>query len=187
MNELKFLREQDGRNELEQAMQLVQRKIEERTKEFEDEKLKIQGEITERDKLKSAYLIAQDAMSKALAENVAAREKSYNKEISNANALRDALNAAASAQSRLSGVSGGGTIKKFASGGVVTGPTLALIGEAGPEKIEPIGRGSDFGSGVTVNINNPSVRSNEDIQEIVRQVNEELSRRDELAQFGAYK
>lgn len=189
MTELSFLREQDNRNELEQAIALVQQKIDNRTKEFEAEKEKIQGEMAERDKLKSAYIIAQDAMSKALAENVTAREKSYNKEIASANALRDALNAAANAQSRLSGVQSVGattTIPRFASGGVVTRPTLALVGESGPEKIEPIGRGSGVG-GVTININNPSVRSDSDIAEIVRQVNEAFSRRDELAQFGAYK
>jgi hypothetical protein len=33
---------------------------------------------------------------------------------------------------------------KFASGGVVTGPTLALIGERGPEKITPLGYENSF-------------------------------------------
>lgn len=38
----------------------------------------------------------------------------------------------------------------FAMGGVVTGPTRALIGEAGPEAVIPLGRGA--GMGTTINL-----------------------------------
>jgi hypothetical protein len=51
------------------------------------------------------------------------------------------INAITGAVSSVSGmVSGavGGTIKAFASGGIVTGPTLAMVGEAGPEAIIPL-------------------------------------------------
>ncbi|TXH44821.1 MAG: hypothetical protein E6Q97_32190 [Desulfurellales bacterium] len=40
----------------------------------------------------------------------------------------------------------------FASGGIVTGPTPALVGEAGPEAIIPLSRMGSFGGGVTVNV-----------------------------------
>ena len=44
-------------------------------------------------------------------------------------------------------------IPKMASGGIVTGPTLAMIGEAGPEAVIPLnGKNSGMGSGVTINI-----------------------------------
>jgi len=43
----------------------------------------------------------------------------------------------------------------FAEGGIVTGPTRALIGEAGPEMILPLRRG--YGLGSTVNINSPLI------------------------------
>lgn len=41
----------------------------------------------------------------------------------------------------------GGTIKAFASGGIVTGPTLAMVGEAGPEAIIPL---SAFSGGTSL-------------------------------------
>lgn len=39
----------------------------------------------------------------------------------------------------------------FASGGIVTGPTIAMVGEAGPEAIVPLNRAGGFG-GISVNI-----------------------------------
>ena len=48
---------------------------------------------------------------------------------------------------------GGITIPKMAEGGIVTGPTLALIGEAGPEAVIPLnGRNSGMGTNVTINV-----------------------------------
>ena len=42
-------------------------------------------------------------------------------------------------------------ITPFASGGIVTRPTLSLIGEAGPEAVIPLSRAGSFnGGGVTV-------------------------------------
>jgi hypothetical protein len=38
-------------------------------------------------------------------------------------------------------------IPKFANGGIVTGPTIGLIGEAGPEAIIPLSRAGSFGLG----------------------------------------
>jgi hypothetical protein len=43
-------------------------------------------------------------------------------------------------------------IPKLADGGIVTGPTLALIGEAGPEAVVPLDRAGGMG-GVTINVN----------------------------------
>jgi hypothetical protein len=40
----------------------------------------------------------------------------------------------------------------MAEGGIVTRPTLALIGEAGPEAVVPLGK---MGGGITININGP--------------------------------
>mgnify|MGYP001570256888 CR=1 FL=1 len=43
----------------------------------------------------------------------------------------------------------------FAAGGIVTRPTFAMIGEAGPEAVIPLGRGGGFGGGgLTINIGN---------------------------------
>jgi phage-related protein len=51
----------------------------------------------------------------------------------------------------------GGAVKKifpFAEGGIVTGPTLGLVGEAGPEAIIPLDRLSSVtgGGGITINV-----------------------------------
>jgi TP901 family phage tail tape measure protein len=42
------------------------------------------------------------------------------------------------------------TIPKLAKGGIVTSPTIAMIGEAGPEAVVPLG--SNYGMGATYNI-----------------------------------
>jgi HAMP domain-containing protein len=45
------------------------------------------------------------------------------------------------------------SIPKMADGGIVTGPTLAMIGEAGPEAVIPLSQmGNIGGSGVTINV-----------------------------------
>jgi len=46
---------------------------------------------------------------------------------------------------------GGINIPGFAEGGIVTKPTLAMVGEKGPEAIVPLGKGMG-GGGVTVNV-----------------------------------
>jgi hypothetical protein len=47
-------------------------------------------------------------------------------------------------------------IPMLAQGGIVTGPTLAMIGEAGPEAVVPLSRAGEFGMGggnnVTINV-----------------------------------
>lgn len=44
-------------------------------------------------------------------------------------------------------------IPALADGGIVTGPTLALIGEAGPEAVVPLDRAGGMGTNVTINVN----------------------------------
>ena len=43
--------------------------------------------------------------------------------------------------------------KAMATGGVVTSPTFALIGEAGPEAVIPLDKMGGMGGGVTINVN----------------------------------
>ena len=57
-------------------------------------------------------------------------------------------------------------IPTLAQGGIVTGPTLAMIGEAGPEAVVPLDRGRGFGN-VTVNVNGGLATSAEIGQAIV--------------------
>jgi len=56
------------------------------------------------------------------------------------------------------------SVPKLAEGGIVTSPTLALIGEAGPEAIIPLNR---MNQGVTVNVAG-SVTSERDLIETIR-------------------
>jgi hypothetical protein len=50
------------------------------------------------------------------------------------------------------GGGGGLAIPMMAEGGIVTSPTLAMIGEAGPEAVIPLSRLSQTGGGVTINV-----------------------------------
>jgi len=43
--------------------------------------------------------------------------------------------------------------KAMATGGIVTSPTFALIGEAGPEAVIPLSKMGGMGGGITVNVN----------------------------------
>jgi hypothetical protein len=43
--------------------------------------------------------------------------------------------------------------KAMATGGIVTSPTMALIGEAGPEAVIPLSKMGSMGGGITVNVN----------------------------------
>lgn len=44
-------------------------------------------------------------------------------------------------------------IPALADGGIVTGPTMALIGEAGPEAVVPLGKGKGMGSTYNITVN----------------------------------
>lgn len=63
-------------------------------------------------------------------------------------------------------------LPRLGTGGIVTGPTIAMIGEAGPEAVIPLNRLGNFGGGntITVNVNggdpNSIVRA---LQQYVRQ------------------
>jgi hypothetical protein len=70
---------------------------------------------------------------------------------------------------------GWGNVPQMAEGGIVTRPTLAMIGEAGPEAVVPLGSGGGVGGNINYN---PSITintgSNLDINTIVKKVNEGL-------------
>jgi hypothetical protein len=64
---------------------------------------------------------------------------------------------------------GGIDIPGFADGGIVTRPTLAMVGEKGPEAIVPLGRGGGVG-GVTVNVTGGLATSAEIGQAVVNAI-----------------
>lgn len=68
-------------------------------------------------------------------------------------------------------------VPRLAEGGIVTRPTLALIGEAGPEAVIPLSRPNNIfgaksggGSVINITINNPVVRNDDDILTIRREI-----------------
>ena len=64
----------------------------------------------------------------------------------------------------------------FAEGGIVTRPTLAMVGEAGPEAIVPLNQAGTVGT--TVNINgNWSIREEADINRIARELGDVVDRK----------
>jgi hypothetical protein len=56
-------------------------------------------------------------------------------------------------------------VTRFATGGIVTAPTLGLVGEAGPEAIIPLSRISNLGSpsSITINVNASPLSSPADV------------------------
>ena len=67
----------------------------------------------------------------------------------------------------------------LAEGGIVTRPTNALIGEAGPEAVIPLNRfGGNLGTtqNIHIEINNLAVRSDEDIEKLTEEISLRLAR-----------
>jgi hypothetical protein len=61
-------------------------------------------------------------------------------------------------------------IPMLAEGGIVTGPTLAMIGENGPEAVVPLSKMGGMGGGVTVNVNGGLATSAEIGQAVVNAI-----------------
>jgi hypothetical protein len=66
-------------------------------------------------------------------------------------------------------------IPKLAEGGVVNRPTVALIGEAGPEAVVPLSRGGSSFGDINVIINNPVVEE-DNISDLAEQLGIEIER-----------
>ena len=103
------------------------------------------------DKFKQLNVKLQEGWDKMIEEtkgkvaNMKALESSVLAIKASIEAARASVNAAASNAST--------KIPHLASGGIVTSPTLALIGEAGPEAVVPLnGKSGGIGGGTTVNI-----------------------------------
>ncbi len=65
----------------------------------------------------------------------------------------------------------------MAEGGVVTRPTLALIGEAGPEAVVPLGASGGMRNiNIEVNISEPQVRSLDDIFTLSEEVSDQIAK-----------
>jgi hypothetical protein len=67
-------------------------------------------------------------------------------------------------------------IPRLAAGGIVTRPTIAMIGEAGPEAVIPLSRGGrGAGQMVTINFSNNTIVGAGGIREVARLVGDEIA------------
>lgn len=70
----------------------------------------------------------------------------------------------------------GGLIPHFANGGLVTKPTLGLLGENGPEQVVPLSGGGDSGVTLSPTFNiNASISNDFDVRNLADQLNDILS------------
>lgn len=70
-------------------------------------------------------------------------------------------------------------VPALGTGGIVTSPTFALVGERGPEAVIPLNRMQ--GNNVYVEINNPVIRNNEDIDNLVQRISDIFAAESERA------
>ncbi len=77
--------------------------------------------------------------------------------------------------------SASGQVTPFASGGIVTSPTMAMIGEAGPEAVVPLGKG--LGSSLTINVGN-FIGDETSIRKFARMIKEVIGEDDRRNAFG---
>ena len=61
-------------------------------------------------------------------------------------------------------------IPQLAEGGIVTEPTIAMIGEAGPEAVVPLDGSNNIGGGISITIENLSVRNDQDVKLIAQEL-----------------
>ena len=73
-------------------------------------------------------------------------------------------------------------ITAFAKGGIVTSPTLGLIGEAGPEAVIPLGKGGGMGNTFNINIDVSGMTDRSDKRAFAMQISDEIQR--EMRRYG---
>jgi TP901 family phage tail tape measure protein len=94
------------------------------------------------------------------------------------NIMIDGFNALIDAQNAISSLGGLNpyayeiqNIPRLASGGIVTQPTIAMIGEAGPEAVVPLTGSNAAGmGGITIRIDKMEVRNDQDVQLVAREL-----------------
>lgn len=172
-----------------------------REKEKTDAKIAlIQQEIAIQQKAKDDYLAANNLINTSVQQSAKIKALAIAQEEQQLKDLQKQVEAVANSYSTLStrlastniSLSTNATGKR-AMGGPVSGGQPYVVGEKGPEMFVPNGSGKIIPSdklgtgGLTININNPTVRNDNDIRMIISEVQRVLSRQQELAQYGSYK
>jgi len=90
-----------------------------------------------------------------------------NTEISTLKILNEQIKQVSDSYARMrSNIVGGLGIPRFAEGGIVTQPTLAMVGEAGPEAIVPLNKRSGIMNRIMINITGNHIGSDYDVNRI---------------------
>lgn len=101
------------------------------------------------------------------------------------NSIMAAINSVKNAAASIGGKVGGAAtsffqtvVPHFATGGIVYGPTLALVGEAGPEAIIPLSKMDSMGGGTNINISisGNTISNQLDVRNLAQQVGAEIVR-----------
>lgn len=205
VKELAFLQGEQGKTELEQALDLSKQKIQNKL----DETTQLIGQISVQIKADQdahdMYVKFQNDATQVLEDNVKIRQSAIAKEASDTDILKthvdnltDSYNNLAKAMQRayptqatlFPAISSGAP---HATGGGVMKNTSYLVGENGPEMFVPntggniIPSGAVGGNSTNIIINNPTVRNDSDIPAITNSIMKALARQQELAKNRAYK
>lgn len=158
----------------------LQQELLDKRKEAEDEKT-----LFSQKSIAIAKILdeSQVAFKKLSDERVDMTTKEVDKEIAQFQRLATSIGALKSASAISLPTIG---IPHFATGGIVTSPTIGLIGEAGPEAIIPLsaftggsalaGNGSTNGGGIIINITGNNISSAMDLRRIADAVGDEIVR-----------
>jgi hypothetical protein len=109
------------------------------------------------------------------------------------NIMIDGFNALIDAQNAISSLGGLNpyayeipNIPRLAAGGIVTEPTVAMIGEAGPEAVVPLTGNNGAGmGGVTIRIDKMEVRNDQDVHLVARELYTLIDRQNRGSGAGA--
>ena len=185
----------------------MNQKIADKKKETDNTIAQLELEKTVQTSLHDQYVTEEADMTAVFKANltlrieIAKKEKTSNAELqATVDSLTKSYNNLAQAIIQANAVKGGlvtagglNTLKGYASGGAVSSGTPIIVGEQGPEVFVPSSAGSIIpnnkmanGGNVTVNINNPTVRNNNDLNSIITAVTRALGRQQELSQYGSY-
>ena len=73
-------------------------------------------------------------------------------------------------------------VPALAEGGIVNSPTLALIGESGPEAVVPLGKGGGMGNTFNINIDVSGMTDRSDKRAFAMQISDEIQK--EMRRYG---
>ena len=181
-NEIASVRKFNALTDFEKTIQTIQLKQIEERKELNVKRENINEEIrAEKDKVKQ-IIDAEKEGSKAI---INISNETTNTIVENDKKMaKSAEESALRRKNAFASSFGGGqsfslfgktlSLPPTAEGGIVNSPQARLVGEAGPEAIIPLKKAGGILGGVTVNINNPSVRDDRDIDDLAEKVGQVL-------------